>query len=126
MHASQAFYRPLENKTLGDLSPGPEALLRMGTGQTTRDMTAFGTGMMFISDSSVSDRMGIFCSLRFPGSDRTFTSFEHHPQHGHPWLPSGDASVASSWNFIHDCFGRVGGQEVTLGRGRAAAERCHG
>lgn len=57
----EAFYRPLGNKTLGDFSPGPEALLRMGTGQITRD-----------------------------------------------------ASVASSWNCIHDCFGRVGGQEAPL------------
>eukprot|EP00435_Cladocopium_sp_Y103_P058949 s187_g20.t3 len=57
----EAFYRPLGNKTLGDLSPGPEALLHMGSGQITRD-----------------------------------------------------ASVASSWNFIHDCFSRVGGQEAPL------------
>lgn len=57
----EAFYRPLGSKSLGDLSPGPEALLRMGTGEITRD-----------------------------------------------------ASVASSWNFIHDCFARVGGQEAPL------------
>ena len=56
----------LETRPWAICPHGPEALLRMGTGQITRHVTAFGTGMMFMSDSSVSDRMGIFCSLRFP------------------------------------------------------------
>jgi len=89
-HASQAFYRPLGNKTLGDFSPGPEALLRMGTGQITRHVTAFGTGMMFMSDSSVSDRMGIFCSLRFP---QVFCESHFHIV----WTSSSSSSSSPAW-----------------------------
>ena len=65
----EAFYRPVGDKTLGDLSPGPEALLRMGNGQISRD-----------------------------------------------------ASSPFSWNFLHDCFGRVGGQEAPL----TARDELHG
>lgn len=39
--ACKAFYRPVGDKTLGDLSPGPEALLRMGNGQISRHSAAF-------------------------------------------------------------------------------------
>ncbi len=39
--AWKAFYRPVGDKTLGDLSPGPEALLRMGNGQISRHSAEF-------------------------------------------------------------------------------------